>query len=114
LVRPKPVSLARFAALSLAAVGRYLFTPPFWSLPTAFLRGDGTAVGIAFINAVGNLGGFLGPSIMGWMKGATGDYLVGLRLLAAAALTSGVIVVAATLVFKRAFAETPTYRSALS
>lgn len=51
---------------------------------------------------------------MGWMKDATCDYLVGLRLLAAAALMSGVIVVAATLVFKRAFAETPTYRSALS
>jgi ACS family tartrate transporter-like MFS transporter len=114
LVRPKPVSLARCAALSLAAVGLYSFTPPFWSLPTAFLRGDGAAVGIAFINAIGNLGGFLGPSIMGWMKDATGDYLVGLRSLAAAALMSGVIVVAATLVFKRAFAETPTYRSALS
>jgi hypothetical protein len=50
LVRPKPVSLARFAALSLAAVGLYSFTPPFWSLPTAFLRGDDAAVGIAFIN----------------------------------------------------------------
>jgi ACS family tartrate transporter-like MFS transporter len=105
---------ARFAALSLAAVGLYSFTPPFWSLPTAFLRGDGAAVGIAFINAVGNLGGFLGPSIMGWMKDATGDYLIGLRVLAAAALLSGLVVIAATMVFKRAFAETRTYRSALS
>jgi ACS family tartrate transporter-like MFS transporter len=110
---PRPPA-ARFAALSLAALGLYSFTPPFWSLPTAFLRGDGAAVGIAFINAVGNLGGFLGPSIMGWMKDATGDYLIGLRLLAAAALMSGLVVVAATRIFKRAFAETPTYRSALS
>jgi len=85
---------ARFASLSIAAVGLYAFTPPFWSLPTAFLRDDGAAAGIAFINAVGNLGGFLGPFIMGWMKDATGDYLIGLRLLAGAALTSAVTVLA--------------------
>ena len=83
---------AQFAALAIAAVGLYSFTPPFWSLPTAFLRGDAAAAGIALINATGNLGGFLGPYVMGWMKDATGDYLIGLRLLATAAALSGVFV----------------------
>jgi ACS family tartrate transporter-like MFS transporter len=86
---------ARFAALSIAAIGLYSFTPPFWSLPTAFLRGDGAAAGIGLINAVGNLGGFLGPYVMGWMKDATGDYLAGLRFLAAAAVVSGILVITA-------------------
>ena len=84
---------ARFAALSIAAIGLYSFTPPFWSLPTAFLRGDAAAAGIGLINAVGNLGGFLGPYVMGWMKDATGDYRVGLRFLAAAAVVSGILVI---------------------
>jgi MFS transporter, ACS family, tartrate transporter len=83
---------AQFAALAIAAIGLYSFTPPFWSLPTAFLRGDAAAAGIALINATGNLGGFLGPYVMGWMKDATGDYLIGLRLLAAAAALSGAFV----------------------
>ena len=83
---------AQFAALAIAAIGLYSFTPPFWSLPTAFLRGDAAAAGIALINATGNLGGFLGPYVMGWMKDATGDYLIGLRLLATAAALSGVAV----------------------
>ena len=88
---------ARFGALSIAAIGLYSFTPPFWSLPTAFLRGDGAAAGIGLINAVGNLGGFLGPYVMGWTRDATGDYLAGLRFLAAAAVVSGILVITARL-----------------
>src|SRR5204863_4979415 len=83
---------ARFGALSIAAIGLYSFTPPFWSLPTAFLRGDGAAAGIGLINAVGNLGGFLGPYLMGWIRDASGDFLVGLRVLALAAVFSGLVV----------------------
>src|SRR5262249_60863782 len=84
--------VARFAALSAAAIGLYSFTPPFWSLPTAFLRGDAAAAGVAFIHATGNLGGFLRPYGIGLMKDATGDYVIGLRLLATAGVMSGVVV----------------------
>src|SRR5206468_10211878 len=56
----RPPALA-FASLAVAAIGLYAFTPPFWSLPTAVLRGHGAAAGIGLINGVGNLGGFLGP-----------------------------------------------------
>jgi len=89
--------VASFVGLCIAAIGLYSFTPPFWSLPTSFLRGDGAAAGIALINATGNLGGFLGPKIMGWMRESTGGYLAGLRVLALAAAASGVLVVATRL-----------------
>ena len=56
---------AQFAALAIAAVGLYSFTPPFWSLPTAFLRGDAAAAGMALMNASRQRGGFLGPPLMG-------------------------------------------------
>jgi len=105
---------ARFVALSCAAIGLYAYVAPFWSLTTGFLRGDGAVVGIAFINALGNLGGFLGPFVMGWMKDLSGDYLVGLRLLAGAALISAVLVFAGTRIVRRGTAGTPTYRSAWS
>jgi len=80
------------AALSVAAVGLYGFTPPFWSLPTAFLRGDGAAAGIALINATGNLGGFIGPYVMGRMTDLAGTYRAGLALLAGTAILSGILV----------------------
>jgi len=86
------VPAASFAALSFAAVGLYSATPPFWPLPTAFLRGTGAAGGIALINAVGNLGGFVGPYVMGWMRDLSGGYVVGIGLLAACALASGALV----------------------
>jgi len=84
--------IAAFVALALSAIGLYAFIPPFWSLPTAFLRGDGAAAGIGLINSVGNLGGFTGPYVMGWMQGLFGDFRVGLRFLAATALCSAIVV----------------------
>ncbi|OLC48867.1 MAG: hypothetical protein AUH43_08605 [Acidobacteria bacterium 13_1_40CM_65_14] len=87
-----PTPVLTFVSLSFAAIGLYSFTPPFWSLPTAFLRGDGAAAGIGLINAVGNLGGFTGPYLMGFIRDASGDFLVGLRVLASAATLSAVLV----------------------
>jgi MFS family permease len=84
--------IVALAALAVGAIGLYSATPPFWSLPTAFLRGDGAAAGIGLINSVGNLGGFVGPYLMGWMQGASGDFRLGLRVLAASAMCSGIVV----------------------
>jgi ACS family tartrate transporter-like MFS transporter len=50
----------------LAQMGMMSMLPPFWALPTAFLSGVAAAGGIALINSVANLGGLLGPSILGW------------------------------------------------
>jgi ACS family tartrate transporter-like MFS transporter len=80
------------AALAFGAIGLYSATPPFWSMPTAFLRGDGAAAGIGLINSVGNLGGFVGPYLMGWLQDVSGDFRLGLRVLAASAVCSGLVV----------------------
>ena len=85
--------IVALGALAIGAIGLYSATPPFWSLPTAFLRGDGAAAGIGLINSVGNLGGFVGPYLMGWMQGASGDFRLGLRVLAASAICSGIVVI---------------------
>jgi ACS family tartrate transporter-like MFS transporter len=93
-------------ALSCGAVGLYSATPPFWALPTAFLRGAGAAAGIGLINSVGNLGGFVGPYLMGWMQGLSGDFRFGLRVLAVSAISSGLLVLTVRV---RPSAETPPY-----
>jgi len=78
-------------ALSLAVSGRWSSIPPFWGLPTAFLSGTAAAGGIALINSIGNLGGFVGPYLMGWFKDRTGDYALGLRVLAGAFIAGGIL-----------------------
>jgi len=79
------------AAVSVAAVGVYAHKPCFWPLPSTFLSGTAAAGGIALINAIGNLGGFVGPYVVGWIKDSTNSYAAGLYFLAACALASGVI-----------------------
>jgi MFS transporter, ACS family, tartrate transporter len=68
--------------LSIVTAGIYSFFGPFWSLPGLFLTEASAAVGIAIINSVGNLGGFIGPYIIGAVKGATGSVYSGLIVLA--------------------------------
>jgi ACS family tartrate transporter-like MFS transporter len=82
------------AAAALAVSGRWSCIPPFWGLPTAFLSGSAAAGGIALINAVGNLGGFLGPMLMGMLRDETGSYAVGLRALAGAYVLGGLLTLA--------------------
>jgi ACS family tartrate transporter-like MFS transporter len=78
-------------ALAFAVSGRWSSIPPFWGLPTAFLSGTAAAGGIALINSIGNLGGFVGPYLMGWFKQQTGNYDVGLRVLAGAFIVGGIL-----------------------
>ena len=63
-----------------------------WTLPTAVLSGTAAAAGIAVINSVGNLAGFVGPFAMGWIKDATGSFTGGLLLIAGLGVLSMVIV----------------------
>jgi len=82
------------AALSLTAFGVLGWLGPFWALPTAFLREEAAAGGIALINSMGAFGGFVGPYLIGRVKQSTGEFTPGLlllagSLLAAAALAGG-------------------------
>jgi len=78
--------------LALASTGMKSMLPTFWSLPTAFLSGAAAAGGIALINSVANLGGFLGPILMGQIKERTGSYGSGLLVVAALLCAGGLLV----------------------
>ena len=68
-----PNPLLRIAFLGLVIVGSNMMLAPFWCMPTLILSGEAAAVGIALINSLGNLGGFIGPYAIGSLKDATGS-----------------------------------------
>ena len=77
--------------LTVALVGMNSSRAPFFSMPSQFLTGAAAATGVAFINSFGNLGGFLGPYLMGWLRDTTGSFTAGLFCLGAILAMSGVI-----------------------
>ena len=79
------------AAMCVATIGLYGSRPSFWPLPSQFLTGAAAAAGIALINSIGNLGGYIGPFIVGWIKDSTNSFEMGLYFLAACALASAAI-----------------------
>jgi nitrate/nitrite transporter NarK len=80
------------AALTLAAVGVYGAFGVFWTLPSAVLAGSAAAGGIALINSVGNLGGYVGPVVVGRLRDSTGAYSAGLYAISAAMGVAGMLV----------------------
>jgi D-galactonate transporter len=80
-------------ALCFAAGGIISCAPLFWSLPTAFLAGTSAAAGIAAVNSVGNLAGFVSPYVIGWVKDLTQSTDIGLNIL------TGILVLGAILVY---------------
>ena len=71
-------------AFSFGAVGIYSTLPLFWTVLTGILSGAAAAAGIALINSIGNLAGYFGPYLIGWLKDHTRGYAAGLLLIAAA------------------------------
>jgi D-galactonate transporter len=80
--------------LSLAAAGVLTCAPLFWSLPTSFLRGSAAAAGIAAVNSIGNLAGFVSPYLIGFLKDVTENNRSGMYMLA------GMLVLGALLVLR--------------
>jgi ACS family tartrate transporter-like MFS transporter len=93
-------------ALAIAAIGICSTLAPFWAMPPQFLSGTGAAAGIAAINAVGNLGGFIGPYAVGWALQETGNYSGGMMILAGFLLAAAALVLAMGR-FKRPALATP-------
>ncbi len=77
--------------LAIAAAGIYAVLPLIWTLPNKFLTGLAAAGGIAFINSIGNLGGFVGPYIVGYIREATGSFTWALMALSLGMFLAGVI-----------------------
>jgi D-galactonate transporter len=72
----------------------YGFQPCFWAVPTLFLSESAAAASIGLINAVGNLGGFVGPLVMGYLAGRTHSFAAGLLYLVASLFVSGLLMLA--------------------
>jgi ACS family tartrate transporter-like MFS transporter len=77
--------------MSVAAIGLYGSRPSFWPMPSLFLTGSAAAAGIALINSIGNLGGYIGPFVVGWIKQSTNSFEMGVYFLAGCALSSALI-----------------------
>lgn len=83
-------------AFSVATTGILSLAPLFWTIPTSFLRGVSAAAGIAAINSVGNLAGFLSPYMIGVVADATQEATMGLYALAGTLVAAAGLAVVAT------------------
>jgi nitrate/nitrite transporter NarK len=90
---PGITALTSFAALIVATCGVMAAVSCFWSLPTAFLSGSAAAAGIAWINSLGNLAGYVSPFVVGRVRDETGSMEAALLVLAGSLLLAGVLVV---------------------
>lgn len=80
------------ALLSLAMLALASMFGPFWTLATSFVSGEGAAAGIALINSVGNIGGFIGPYAIGALRDATGGFSAGLMAVGVVVIVGGALV----------------------
>ncbi|MFD1746344.1 MFS transporter [Rhizobium helianthi] len=85
--------VVQFTLLCIAAAGIFAGQPVFWSLPGRFLKGAGAAAGIAAINSVGNLGGFIAQNVVPWIKDSTGSTIAPMFFLSACLAAAGVLVI---------------------
>jgi nitrate/nitrite transporter NarK len=69
--------------------------PLFWSIPTGYLKGSAAAGGIAFINSLGLIGGFMSPFVLGWIKTSTGSLELGNWLMAGVMAAGGLVILLA-------------------
>jgi ACS family tartrate transporter-like MFS transporter len=78
--------------LSIAMLGLASIFGPFWTLATSFVHGVGAAAGIALINSVGNIGGFVGPYGIGYLRDATDGFTAGLIAIGCVVIAGGALV----------------------
>jgi ACS family tartrate transporter-like MFS transporter len=78
-----PNAIPRVAALAVSFIAAQSFMVPLWCLPGVRLRGGAAAAGIALVNSVGNVGGLIGPYLVGRVRDATGDVRAAFVLFAA-------------------------------
>jgi ACS family tartrate transporter-like MFS transporter len=82
------------AMLCITGAGNAGYLPGFWALPTSFLSGTTAAASIGLINMIGNLGGFVGPYVVGYLSTKTGSYYGGVLYLSASALIASFLILA--------------------
>jgi ACS family tartrate transporter-like MFS transporter len=87
-----PQPIPKMAFVTLAAFGIFSALPVFWTLPTTILSGTAAAAGIAWINSIGNLGGYVGPTIFGALKDRMGNDVYAVLFLALLSVLAIVLV----------------------
>ena len=92
LVAASHTPLMAMIGISIAVTGLWVSNTVFWTLPTGMLAGMSAAAGLALINSVGNLGGFVGPYLTGLIRGAGSDYTMAYLMFAAVLAGSGIMV----------------------
>ncbi len=80
------------AMFCVAGAGLYSYLPGFWALPATFLTETAAAAAIGLINSVGNLGGFVGPYIVGYLNNSTGSFYAGIIYLSCSALVAAILI----------------------
>jgi nitrate/nitrite transporter NarK len=100
---PSLAGWAGLACLTVAIAGVLCAATTFWSLPTAILSGSAAAAGIAWINSVGNLSGYVSPYVLGAIRDATrdanhpnGNMFLALSVLAVSLFLAGVLTLMVT------------------
>jgi ACS family tartrate transporter-like MFS transporter len=105
LIRNQPLA-TMIILFTITSIGTKAYLPAFWSLPSLFLRESAAAGSIGFINSLGNLGGGVGPIILGVLKDRTGSFFLGILLLSISMALTAIILM--TLRFSRRYQqETP-------
>jgi D-galactonate transporter len=87
---------AALVAISMGMIAFFSSFGPFWALPSSFLRGTAAAAGIAVVNSIGNLGGFVSPWLVGLLKERTGSFEAGIAVIAGMLLIATVLIAAGT------------------
>jgi ACS family tartrate transporter-like MFS transporter len=82
----------KMAAVTVAAFGIFCALPVFWTFPTAILSGTAAAAGIAWINSIGNLGGYIGPKIFGELKDRMGNDFYAVMFLALLSVVAAALI----------------------
>ena len=93
--------VAIMVALTLGITGVFCYVSVFWAVPSAMLTGSAAAAGLALINAIANVGSFVGPYFVGWVRDYTGSFSLGIMALGAGPVIAAII--AATLRSARKF-----------
>jgi MFS family permease len=83
--------IAGLALLSCGAIGIWSALGPCWALPMRVLSGPAAAAGLALINSIGNVGGFVGPSLVGWARQATNSFEGGLLVIAVSMIGAAMV-----------------------
>jgi len=103
--------VAQFAFLCIAAAGIFAGQPVFWSLPGRFLKGAGAAAGLAAINSVGNLGGFVAQNVVPWIRDETGSTIAPMFFLSACLAIAGALVIIAGRMIARQITSQPNLKA---